>query len=318
MSDILITGAYGFIGRHLSLHLTKLGHKVSGLGHGKWSYIEANKWGVKKWLSDDINIKNLSKLYPKKKPDIIFHLAGGSTVSRAIHNPEEDFFKNVTSANELLEWVRLNSLKTKVVVASSAAVYGLGFTKPISEDSICSPCSVYGKHKEEMELLFHSYNKKYNIDFKIVRLFSVYGPELKKQLLWELCMRLMKKEAPLLLGGTGQELRDWTYIDDVVVALSFIGLDKTKQLKKFIINVGTGVGIPVKQITNIVVDKWYDQENLNKKPIIEFSGKKRQGDPFSLVADNTLLLKLNYSCKIKITDGINSYIKWFKKLMDKK
>jgi len=314
MSDILVTGAYGFIGKHLSLHLTKLGHKVTGLGHGKWSYNEANKWGVKKWFNNDVNIINLRKIYSRKKPDIIFHLAGGSTVSKAIQNPEEDFFKNVTSANELLEWARLESPTTKIIATSSAAVYGLGYDKPISEDSICSPCSVYGKHKKEMELLFHSYNKNYNIDFKIVRLFSVYGPELKKQLLWELCTRLMKKETPLLLGGTGQELRDWTYIDDVVIALSFIGLDKTKQLRKSIINVGTGVGIPVKQIANIIVDKWYDQESLNKRPFIEFSGKKRQGDPFSLVADNTLLLKLNFSCKIKITDGINSYINWFKKI----
>jgi len=314
MYNILITGAYGFIGKHLSLHLTKLGHEVTGIGHGKWSNNEAKKWGVKNWFNNDVNIINLQKIYSRKKPDIIFHLAGGSTVSKAILNPEEDFFKNVTSANELLEWVRFECPTTRIIATSSAAVYGSGYDNPISEDSICSPCSVYGKHKEEMESLFYLYNKNYNIDFKIVRLFSVYGPELKKQLLWELCIRLMKKESPLLLGGTGQELRDWTYIDDVVNALSVIGLDKKKILKKFVINVGTGVGVSVKKITNTILDKWFDGESINKKPIIKFSGKKRQGDPINLVADTSLLLKLNYSCKIKMSDGINFYINWFKKL----
>tara|TARA_B100000902_G_C27313077_1_gene919588 strand:+ start:96 stop:1049 length:954 start_codon:yes stop_codon:yes gene_type:complete len=313
MTTILVTGAYGFIGKHLSVHLSKLGHEVIGLGHGVWNETEASNWGIKKWINADVQINNLRKVCFQKKPKIIFHLAGGATVSHGEKNPEEDFFKNVTSTSELLEWLRLDLPQSKLIVTSSASIYGQGINNLIPEDFIGKPYSNYGKNKNEMEILCQFYKKKYNLNLIIARLFSVYGPELKKQLLWELCNRLIKKESPIILGGSGKEMRDWIYIDDVVNILSFIGLDQNIIKKEYIINVGTGVGSAVKEITKIVLSNWNNLVNFTDKSEIEFSGKKRSGDPFSLVADTTRLSKLGLQCQTNPKQGINNYISWFKK-----
>jgi UDP-glucose 4-epimerase len=298
MKTILITGAYGFIGKYLSFYLSKLGHEIIGLGHGSWSEVQALNYGIKKWMSGDITINNLRYVCSKKQPEIIFHLAGGATVAQAEKNPDEDFFKNVTSTSELLEWMRLDLSQSRVILASSASVYGQGVRGPISEDFIGIPYSVYGKNKNKMELLCRSYK----------------DPELKKQLLWEFCGRLIKMETPLILGGTGKELRDWTYIDDVVNILSSIGLDNRKVEKNFIVNIGTGIGSSVEQLLEIVLNKWNNKKKLYNKSDIKFSKKNRPGDPFSLIADTALLYKLGLSCKTQLNDGINYYIDWFKRL----
>jgi UDP-glucose 4-epimerase len=313
MKTILITGVYGFIGKSLSSYLSKLGHEIIGIGHGSFNDDEAFNWSAKNWANCDITIENLRKLCSKKKPEIIFHLAGGATISQGEKNSEEDFFKNVASTSELLEWIRLESPTSRLILASSAAVYGQTTKDQISEDFIGTPHSVYGKNKKKVELLCQTYNKKYGLNYIIARLFSIYGPELKKQLLWEFCNRLIIKETPLILGGTGNEVRDWVYIDDVVRVLSSIGLDNRKLGDDFIINIGTGIGHEVKEIIKIILNNWnkkiylYDEEN------IKFSGKNRPGDPFSLVAKNTRLSKLGLFCKTSPMDGISHYIDWFKK-----
>lgn len=314
MSIILITGAHGFIGKHLSSYLSNAGYNVFGLGHGSWSKVDALNWGVKNWMRGDVQIDNLRKICSQEKPEIIFHLAGGATVSDGQKNPDQDFFKNVTSTSELLEWIRRDTPISKLVVASSASVYGQGFDGPVSENSICEPYSTYGKNKKKMELMCQFYKKKYNLNIKIARLFSVYGAELKKQLLWDICIRLKKMETPLILGGTGNESRDWIYIDDLVNILASIGLNNLKMKNEFIVNIGTGIGKTIKEIAEIVLFNWNKQMNLSTKCKIEFSGISRPGDPFSLVADTSRLSKLGLSYKMTPKMGINLYVNWFQKL----
>ena len=310
MKNILVTGYQGFIGQHLVLHLLNLGHEVSGLGYG-----DINKKNIDFKLSNCINGKvntvNLKKLYFKKKPDIIFHLAGGASVSRGEIKPEEDFEKNIVSIKELLEWVKNYSSKTKIVLTSSAAVYGNNRKKSLNENDKCTPESNYGLNKKKVENLCLLYHKKYMINSVILRLFSVYGPKLKKQLLWDLCTKLLKKDKPLILGGTGKEKRDWIYIEDVVDLMTKIAFEKNLK-KKRIINIGTGIGTTVKSISDLVLKKWNSKLKLQKEKI-KFSGKKRKGDPFNLIANINFLSNLGLSHKTNIEDGINNYVNWFKK-----
>lgn len=314
MLNILITGANGFIGRHLTNYLNNLGYNISCIGHNLNDKINISDNGyLKNWISGDINQTNLQKVYSKQKPDLIFHLAGGATVSQAEKNPEEDYFKNVTSTYELLEHIRLNSPQVKLVLASSASVYGANFSVPIKEDDKIEPCSVYGKNKRKAELLCQHYLKTHNINYSIIRFFSVYGPGLKKQLLWELSMRLYKNQLPLVLGGTGKEIRDWIYIDDAIKLLAFIGIKKINTSKGLIVNGGTGVGKTVKQITELVAKEWNNNILTSSKIKFKFSGQKRFADPFSLVSNSEKLLNLGTSCKIFTDKGIKSYIEWFKK-----
>lgn len=311
MARILITGAHGFIGKHLAQHLAALGHHVSGLGHGIWPQIEASRWGVQDWLNGDVQTANLRALQARGEPELVFHLAGGSTVGAAIANPREDFFRTVASTVELLEWIRLDLPRARLVVVSSAAVYGSGIIGPITEDAAGVPYSPYGHHKRMMELLCRSYGDTYGLDFRVARLFSVYGPELKKQLLWDMCTRLAGGESPLVLGGTGRELRDWTHVSDVVAALAFIAFNDDSAQNGQTTNIGTGVGISVQNIAQNVINAWYEQSGASCKPSLQFSGQSRPGDPFSLVADSARLFRMGFAWKTPLTEGVASFVDWF-------
>lgn len=311
MARILITGAHGFIGKHLARHLAGLGHHVSGLGHGIWPATEASRWGVADWINGDVHSANLRALQARQEPELIFHLAGGSTVGAAIANPREDFFRTVASTAELLEWVRLDVPKARLITVSSAAVYGSGTHGPLAEDASGVPYSPYGHHKRMMELLCRSHGDTYGLDFRIARLFSVYGPELKKQLLWDMCSRLVAEESPLILGGTGQELRDWTYVTDVVAALALIAFDHDPALSGQTINIGTGVGTPVQSIAQLVIDTWHERSTRGEKTALRFSGRSRPGDPFSLIADPTRLFRLGFTWSTQLSEGVESFVDWF-------
>lgn len=312
MARILITGAHGFIGKHLARHLAAQGHHVSGLGHGIWPPIEASRWGVQDWLNGDVQAANLRALQARSEPDLVFHLAGGSTVGAAIANPREDFFRTVASTVELLEWIRLDLPRARLIAVSSAAVYGSGMNGPIVEDADGVPYSPYGHHKRMMELLCRSHGDAYGLDFRVARLFSVYGPELKKQLLWDMCTRLAAGESPLLLGGSGQELRDWTHVSDVVTALTQIAFDGDTALRGQTLNLGTGVGTAVQAIAQTVVNAWHARSGAADKPVLRFSGQSRPGDPFSLVADPTRLSRLGFKWNMAIDTGVASFVDWFR------
>lgn len=308
MARILITGAHGFIGKHLALHLAAQGHLVSGLGHGIWPASEAMRWGVHEWLNGDIHAGNLRMLQQQGAPEVVFHLAGGSTVGAAIANPREDFFRTVASTVELLEWMRLDAPTTRLLVVSSAAVYGSGHSGLIAEDAALLPFSPYGHHKRMMEMHCQSYRDTYGLQSRVARLFSVYGPELKKQLLWDLCTRMSAGESPLTLGGSGDELRDWIYVTDVVRALDSLAFQGDEGCST--VNVGTGVGTPVRDIALGVISAW------NAAPadegMLRFNGKGRPGDPFSLVADPTRLARLGFEWQTPLQDGIGSFVAWFR------
>ena len=105
----------------------------------------------------------------------------------SIANPYEDFTRTVATTAELLEWMRLGARNARLVSVSSAAVYGAGHTGPIREEQALLPFSPYGYHKLMMENLCLSYAANYGLAVMVVRLFSVYGSWLKKQVLWDMC-----------------------------------------------------------------------------------------------------------------------------------
>ncbi len=312
MARIFITGAHGFIGKHLAQHLAAQGHVVCGLGHGIWPPQEALRWGVQTWLNGDVHAGNLRILQLGGEPDLVFHLAGGSTVGAAIANPREDFGRTVASTVELLEWLRLDAPRTRLVAVSSAAVYGSGFSGPIAEDARGMPFSPYGHHKHMMEMLCRSYGDTYGLSFRVARLFSVYGPELKKQLLWDLCTRLASGEMPLSLSGSGRELRDWTHVADVASALECVAFHALQGFPDATVNVGTGVGTPVEQVACRVLEAWHGLPTDAGRAQLRFSGQSRAGDPFSLVANPARLHETGFRWSVPLDDGIAAFVRWFR------
>jgi UDP-glucose 4-epimerase len=306
MARIWITGAHGFIGRHLAAWLSRQGHEVAGIGHGAWPQPEAAVWGVRYWLNGEIHLSNLQQLARDRGvPDHIFHLAGGSSVGAAIANPREDFTRTVATTAELLEWIRLDAPNVRIIAVSSAAVYGSDHSGPIREDQAHRPFSPYGYHKLMMENLCGSYAASYGISAVVLRLFSVYGRCLKKQLLWDMCAKLSSNKGELKLGGTGDELRDWTDVRDVVRALELMTSLSFDSGSTQIINAGSGKGTSVSQIAELVLDCWPTTGHVT------FSGESRPGDPYSLVADGSLLQTMGFQWNIPVDSGVHDYVRWY-------
>lgn len=308
MTNVLVTGAHGFIGRHLCSSLAMGGFHVSGLGHGIWPASEAERWGVSEWINGEIGPSNLELLRLQVgAPDIIFHLAGGSSVGAAVHNPREDFNRTVVSTSELLDWMRRNAPSAKLVAVSSAAVYGAGHSGQITEGAKLQPYSPYGRHKRMMEEMVTAYAADYGLEVVIARLFSVYGPGLRKQLLWDLCSKMEKAPGEITLGGSGQELRDWTHVNDVARALVKMGNIASTNAPIF--NIGTGKGTSVREIADRMISKWFMG---NVAPKLNFNSQARPGDPFSLIADNSSLSALGFQWQHGLMDGLSDYVRWYR------
>lgn len=299
--DVWITGGRGFIGRHLAARLAASGRRVVALGHGAWT--DAGRWGVARWLNGGISPANLGQLAQDEGlPAAVFHLAGGSSVGAAIAAPREDFKRTVEATAALCDWLRLEAPATRLLAVSSAAVYGAGHDLPIPEAAAGRPYSPYGYHKLMMEQVCATYAETYGLYVVTARLFSVYGPELRKQLLWDACEKLAAGAPVLDLGGSGGELRDWTHVDDVVRALERIAELASPEAP--VINVGTGRGLDVATVAELLVTAW------GRETAVRFSGVGRPGDPRSLVADATRLDRLGFTFDVSPQRGIADYVAW--------
>jgi UDP-glucose 4-epimerase len=301
-----VTGANGFIGRYLVRVLADQDHQIHGIGHGAIEETERQRIGLREWLNGEIDAANLNALASRSgSPSTIFHLAGASSVGLSIAQPYEDFSRTVTSTARLLEWLRNSAPECRLIVASSAAVYGAQHDGAIPEDAATVPMSPYGQHKLMMEQLCRSYAVTFGLRSTVTRLFSVYGPHLRKQLLWDMCSRLQRGERTLILGGTGAEVRDWTDVRDV--ARLFATIAEVPQRESYeVVNGGSGLGTTVADITGMLVKNW------GGDIAVRFSGIVRPGDPFSLLADDAKLGGLPFDWQISLDPGLAEYVMWFK------
>jgi UDP-glucose 4-epimerase len=306
MTAMWVTGAQGFIGRHLCRVLAEQGDRVDGIGHGAIDEADRRRIGLREWLNGEIDAANLNALAGRSGlPSTVFHLAGGSSVGLSIVQPLEDFSRTVSSTARLLEWLRSAAPDCRLIVASSAAVYGARHVGPIPENALPAPMSPYGAHKLMMEQLCRSYGITFGLRSTVVRLFSVYGPHLRKQLLWDICSRLQQDEQTMVLAGTGAETRDWTDVRDVVRLLALIGKLPQHQTCR-VINGGSGRTTSVAEIATMLVKNW------KRDVAVRYSGAVRAGDPFSLLADDVVLRQLPFDWRISIEQGIADYVNWFK------
>ncbi|EGV1829499.1 SDR family oxidoreductase [Vibrio parahaemolyticus] len=295
MSKILITGCFGFIGSRLYKKLIIEGHDVYGIGrkHGKNNDLNL--------INSDINETALNTVLEMSggKLDLVIHTAGSSSVGFAEEKPALSFENTVVSSQLLFEWIRNYSPKSSVVVTSSAAVYGNIYSEKIQNGANTKPFSVYGEHKLIVENLGKMYNRAYGTKIKFARIFSVYGPGLRKQFLWDFCSKLEKAQGNSIeLFGSGEEIRDWVYIDDACEQIVNIS---RSDYKEECYNVGSGIGVSVKSIAEIIMKETSIYFDLN------FNLKSRKGDPFHLVSEGGLI-----ATKVDVKEGIKRYVQWFK------
>lgn len=301
---VIVTGACGFIGRHVSKHCAEQGLYVTGIGHSKWSRGEWDSWGISNWVSDDITVDALSSL--AIEPDVIFHCAGSGSVANSFTRPFDDFNRNVDTVAAVLEFVRKKSASTIVILPSSAAVYGKVKNLPISEHADLNPVSPYGENKRIAEQLCSMYANHFDVKVVIVRLFSAYGPYLRKQLLWDACEKMTAGD--LSFSGSGKEIRDWLNVSDI--SRLFMSIAKAGESIKenpVIVNGGTGTGASVVNILSSI------KHHLNITEELEFDSKARAGDPDSYIADIGLIKDLTgWAPEVDLEDGIQQYVNWYR------
>lgn len=293
MSKMLITGVGGYIGSNC-LKFFKDDYEIFG--------IDKNANSAGNFIKGIVNLENLKSF--NQEFDVIVHLAGSATVAEAENHPREETDKTIGSTKDLLEFIRLYNRNAKLIYASSAAVYGDKHGEKIKETNCTEPISTYGKNKLEAEDMCREYSKKYNLDIKIIRFFSVYGEGLKKQVLWDFSNKLKHlEESEIKCFGTGEELRDFTHISDV---LNFINI-VINQSKSFdIFNCGTGQACKIRNVLLKLTQYYNKNVNLN------FENAVHNGNPVSLVANTDKAVSIGYKPKILIDTGLERYAKWFK------
>ena len=297
---ILVTGAAGFIGRHVAAAYAMRGMRVVGIGRG--DLIDWAQYGLSEWHRVEITLENLTKY--AGTPDVIVHCAGGSSVGISMQQPYLDFIQTAQSMAQVLEFMRLYAPQAKLIYPSSAAVYGQTAHLPISENEPLRPISPYGVYKKIAEDLCRLYSEQYNISIAIIRLFSIYGPGLRKQLLWDACLKFSTGERKFF--GTGSEIRDWLHVNDVVELIIVAAAHASSKCP--VVNGGMGVGITVRDIL-MQLSACFEQA---KK--LEFSGKSRAGDPIGYQADISLAQSWGWEPQIDLGKGLNDYAKWFKRI----
>ncbi len=300
---ILITGAKGFIGSNVAKHFKSLGYVTYGLDHGSLSIEESKEIGLDFWKKDDISIKAILEL--EQTFDVIVHCGGSGSVGFSLEHPYNDFKKTVEGTLEVLEYMRLYNPKAHLIYPSSPAVQGECEDTPIKEEYIGKPASPYGYHKKITEELCQSYCEKFGLKITIVRLFSVYGIGLKKQLLWDGVNKIKNAKTNVLFWGTGEETRDFIHINDVLELFK-----KIIETNDFflILNGASGKRRTIREVVFLI------RKLLHSPVSLSFNNQKNVGNPAYYWADLEKAKRLGWSASTDFETGLKEYIAWTKTL----
>jgi UDP-glucose 4-epimerase len=275
---------------------------VAALGHGGWQPEEWRQWGISRWHACDITLDNLQR--HAGEVDAVVHCAGAPDVAFSAAHPFESLAKTVGTTADVLELLRARLPRARLVLVSSAAVYGDTSGRPIGERDALAPISVYGVHKQMAEELCACYARIHALHASVLRLFSIYGPGLRKQLLWDACNKLTS--GMLSFAGTGAETRDWLHVSDAVALVAAVLQAEMQPYR--VLNGGTGTGASVSQILEEL------SAALDVRARVVFTGDERSGNPRSLVADNAQARALGWRPAYEWRAGVREYARWFRSI----
>lgn len=223
---VLVTGAAGFIGFHLSRRLLGKGCHVIGLDNMNDYYDIGLKKARLKILGtsdhftfeqiDLADLKAVEKLFEQHSFDVVVNLAAQAGVRYSLVNPHAYVASNLAGFVHLLESCRYQKVK-HLVFASSSSVYGANTNMPFSvHDNVDHPVSMYAATKKSNELMAHSYSHLYGLPCTGLRFFTVYGPWGRPDMALFLFTKAILDDQPIKVFNEGKMQRDFTYIDDIV------------------------------------------------------------------------------------------------------
>lgn len=326
---ILVTGAAGFIGAHLSRQLIARGDQVVGVDNLNAYYDVTLKRERLKWIQEqgpfefiqcDIQDSNLKKTFAQFKFDKVVNLAAQAGVRYSLENPKAYIDSNIVGFMNILELCRHHDIQ-HLVYASSSSVYGANKKLPFSEnDNVDHPISLYAATKKSNELMAHCYAHLFRLPVTGLRFFTVYGPWGRPDMaLFKFVERIIADQ-PIELYNHGNMIRDFTYVNDIVEGVIHV-IDKPAQPDQHweasptnatslapyrLYNIGHNEPIPLQTFVSAI------ETALGKKARIE-SLPMQPGDVAATHADVMRLAHdFGYHPKTKVVDGIQAFVKWYR------
>ncbi len=292
---VLIVGAKGFIGSHCV--------KYFAAKYEVWSCDIVVDYDQPNYILLDPVNDNFEAVFSSQKFDLCINCSGAASVPDSYQYPHRDFTLNTYNVFKQLDAIRQYNPGCKFINLSSAAVYGNPVSLPVQEDQTLNPISPYGLHKKMAEAICYEFNKFFALKTCSLRIFSAYGPGLKKQLFWDL-YRKGTRSAEIELFGTGKETRDFIYISDLVRAIEIISLNGAFGGET--LNVGNGIETTIEE----AVATFYSA--FPKEVAYKFIGENRKGDPINWVADIQTLKRFGYQQAVNLETGLQNYYEWIK------
>lgn len=295
---VLVLGIRGFIGRHIAALLEQRGYEIVGA--------DIPLPGSTDCLSIHPENPDFNALFQAVQPDACINCTGAASVPASFADPLHDYTLNTVRIAQALEAIRKVSAHTRFIHFSSAAVYGNPLTSsPIREDAILSPLSPYGWHKRNAEEICQEYATLFGTQSISLRVFSAYGPHLRKQLFWDIYQK-SQHQPRIELFGTGQETRDFIYVADIAHALHI--LLQRGDFDGRAVNVASGTASTIKTAATTLLDA------LGVKKEVVFTGTERTGDPSYWQADISYLRGLDFTPQFELQSGLGHVADWLKTL----
>ena len=297
---ILLTGGLGFLGKRFIRKYSKE-HKI---------VVFTLKDDIEKILNDslfgniifeegNIEEKTISDVISKHKPEIVIHMAALTGLKKCHEDPKQAFEVNVYGTFNVVNACSVN--KSKLIFISSREVYGETLNQNTSEDDVLLPNNVYGITKMIGEDIIKNFSHKQNLDFTILRLTNVYGPEGDQYGAEVIIKKALAEKKIQILGGT-QRL-NYVYVDDVVEIIQSC-ITNSKSSKQ-IFNVGSKYTVSIKEFVDNVVKVLDEDIEIEFKPM-------RETETTNFEPNLEKLEEFFGMPKTSLTEGIKKTIEWYK------
>jgi UDP-glucose 4-epimerase len=213
-SQVVVTGAAGFIGQALVRHLAESGERVLAVDRHPCAFAP----------SAQVDVSTSGALMDLVEDGAtIFHLAASADVAASVRDPRYDLLNTFAPLFEVLETARHR--RARVVFPSTASVFDPSNPLPVSEHAFARPSSPYAAGKLGGEAYCYAYHRCYGLDVRVARLFSVYGIGMRRFAIHDIVRKIQRDRSTLELLGDGTQVRDYLYIDDAVRGLVAVAAD---------------------------------------------------------------------------------------------
>jgi len=306
--NVIVFGAAGFIGTNLALKLIKKENIILTLVDVAEDYFvdELKDYSnIKIGISDFDKDTNFDEMLANQ--DVVYHLVSNVVPASSGVDVYHEIESNVGVTAKLLDACVRCNVKKVVFVSSGGTVYGREVACPIKETADTNPITSYGIQKLAIEKLLYFYNYKFGLDYRVIRLANPYGnyqrPNGVLGVIVNFVYKALKKE-PITIYGDGSVIRDYIYIDDAIEAIlkivAFEGNDK-------IFNLGSGVGISIKEVLEIL------EKILDEKLNVTYMPSRAFDVPVNYLDMSRYEKEVGATNFISLEDGINKTIDYIKK-----